>query len=63
MDRIGAQLQMTKNVHGVIQVLLTAVQALNGFTTFVPAKFQIWVAIGILILLVQLLQVNLLLKF
>lgn len=47
MDKIGKEIQMSKNVHSIIQILLTAVQALNGFTSFVPPKFQIWVSIGI----------------
>lgn len=47
MDKLGEQLPMTKNVHGLIQTLLTVAQMLNGVSTMVPVKYRVWVAVGV----------------
>ena len=44
MDKLGKQIQMTKNVHGVIQTLLTIGQIVNGASNFVPDKYKVYVA-------------------
>jgi hypothetical protein len=47
MDKIGEQLQMSKTVHSVIQLLLTAVNGIDAVSNFVPMKYKIWITIGI----------------
>jgi hypothetical protein len=47
MDKIGEQLQMTKTVHSVIQLLLTAINGIDAVSSFVPMKYKIWITIGI----------------
>ncbi len=44
MDKIGKSIQMTKNIHGMIQAGLLVVQMLNGFTSFVPDMYKVYVA-------------------
>lgn len=47
MDKIGEQIKMSKNVHSVIQILMTAAQAVNGLAAFIPGNYKIWIAVGL----------------
>ena len=47
VENLGEGLTMSKNVHTVVQMLMTAAQAVNGLQTFVPAKFKIWIMVGL----------------